>query len=206
MAEVHALVQAANRLHTAVPTTGHQIWVTEFSWLTNPPNSQLGDRAPVAARYVAYSMYEMWESGVSLVIWQQVLDEPYSDFPGGGLYYNSGSPKLTLQAFGFPVVASVGGGRGLVWGRAPVSQPVSILVQQAVGHGWRTVARLRTGADGIFLARFRARANGIYRALISGGAASLPYNSRPIPPARIHLPARCVSDGGAQRQIAHCRS
>jgi hypothetical protein len=188
MGEVHALVEAANRLHTAVPSTGHQIWVTEFAWLTNPPNPQLGDRGPVAARYVAYSMYEMWRSGVNLVVWQQVLDEPEADFVGGGLYYSSGQPKLTLQAFAFPVVATVGGGRGLVWGRAPVSQPASILVQRAAGHGWRTVARPRTGADGVFLVRFAARGNGIYRALIRGGVASVPYDSRPIPPARIHLP------------------
>lgn len=189
MEEVHALVVAADRLHTAVPRTGHQIWVTEFAWLTNPPNPQLGDRDPVAARYVAYSMYEMWKSGVSLVIWQQVLDVPNADFIGGGLYYNSGRPKLSMQAFAFPVVASVGGGRGLVWGRAPVSDAVSILVQRSAGRGWRTVARLRSGADGVFLARFRALANGSYRARISGGSASLPYDSRPIPPARIHLVA-----------------
>jgi hypothetical protein len=189
MDEVHALVKAADRLRTAVPRTRHPIWVTEFAWLTNPPNRQLGDPGPLAARYVAYSMYEMWKSGVSLVIWQQVLDEPYADFVGGGLCFNSGRPKLNLQAFAFPVVASVGGGRGLAWGRAPVSHPVSILVQRAAGHGWRTVAMLRTGADGIFLARFGARANGIYRARTSGGIASLAYDSRAIPPTRTHLGA-----------------
>lgn len=186
MDEVAALVQAANRFHTAVPTSGHKIWVTEFAWPTNPPDSELGDPQPTAARYVAYSMYEMWKSGVSLVIWLYALDEDDAELPGAGLYLASGQPKLTLQAFAFPVVASVSGGHGFVWGRAPVSHSVRVVVQVARGRGWRTISRRRTAADGVFLVRFGARSNGLYRAHVVGGPTSLAYNSLPIPARLTH--------------------
>lgn len=186
MSKVGALVRAADRLHTAAPRIGHQIWVTEFAWLTNPPDRQIGDDDPTAARYVAYSMYEMWNSGVSLVIWQTVLDEPVSDFLGAGLYWNSGRPKLTLRAFAFPVVASVNAGHGFVWGRVPISRRVRVMVQRAVGRRWRTVTQLLSSSDGVFYARIGASGNGLYRAQVIGGPTSLAYDSRPIPARRTH--------------------
>ncbi len=176
--EVQNLARTENRVHGG----NHQVWVTEFAWYTNPPNSQLGDSDTTAARYVAYSMYEMWKSGVRTVIYLGAIDLPPSDPDmGHGLYFAPGSPKLVLQAFSFPVIASVRGGQGSVWGRAPVSRPVRVVVQRSVGGGWRTVARTRTGSDGVFSARFGARGNGVYRASVAGGPVSLPYNSRPIP-------------------------
>ncbi len=187
MGEVGALVRAANRWHTATPNIHHQIWVTEFAWPTNPPDRELGDSNSAAARYVAYSMYEFWRSGVSLVIWQTVLDTPADGIPGTGLFFRSGKPKLTLQAFAFPVVASVHSGHAYVWGRAPVSQPVLVLVQHAVGRGWHTFARVRTAADGVFSARTTATGNGLYRAQVVSGPTSLAYNSAPIPAKRTHL-------------------
>jgi len=177
--EAHNLVQAEDRLHGG----HHQTWVTEFAWFTNPPNPRFGDSDAKAARYVAYSMYEMWKSGVSVVIWFTVIDLPPSESDAGrGLYYAPGQPKLDLQAFTFPVIASVRHRHGFVWGRAPVSHSVRVVVQRSVGGRWRTVARTRSGSDGVFLVFFGARRNGLYRAKVVRGPVSLPYNSRPIPP------------------------
>jgi hypothetical protein len=94
---------------------------------------------------------------------------------------------LTLQAFAFPLVASVNSGHAYVWGRAPVSHPVLVLVQRAVGRVWHTFARVHTAADGVFSARTRASGNGLYRAQVVGGPTSLAYNSTPIPAKRTHL-------------------
>jgi hypothetical protein len=187
MGELGALVRAANAFHTAVPASGHEIWATEFAWFTNPPNTQLGDPDRMAARYVAYSMYEMWKSGVSLVVWFQVLDTASAGITGGGLYWSPGRPKLMLRAFAFPFVAAAGRTGGSAWGRAPVSRRVWVTVQRGTGRGWPTVARVHTAVDGTFTVRFRARRNGVYRAQVVGGPASLAYNTRPIPPVRTHL-------------------
>ena len=178
MGEVHNLVRATD--HHGIH---HLLWVTEFAWFTNPPNAPLGDPNATAARYVAYSMYEMWKAGVSLVAWQDLTDlPPTSSDTGRGLYTTSGQPKLTLQAFAFPVVASVRRGHGFVWGRAPVSHPVHVVVQHSVGNRWRTMAKIRTGGEGVFHLSFRARRNGFYRAQVVRGPTSLTYNSTPIPP------------------------
>ncbi len=70
-----------------------------------------------------------------------------------------GTPKLTEQAFAFPVVAGVASGQGFVWGRAPVSHRVRVLVQRPSQQRWLTVA-----ACGPVRRRFRcslqARGNG----------------------------------------------
>ncbi|MGI8412584.1 MAG: hypothetical protein ACR2QA_08820 [Solirubrobacteraceae bacterium] len=191
MGKLSALLHAADRLHTVLPRIRHQLWVTEWGWYTNPPNRVVGDSEPTAARYVAYSMYEMWHNGVQTVIWFSARDNPtastLTNVLGGGLYRSSGRPKLTLRAFAFPVVASVSRARGFVWGRAPVSRRVLVVVERHTGHRWMRMAQIRTGSDGVFYVRFRATGNGLYRARVLGGAVSLPYDSTPIPPRRTHL-------------------
>jgi hypothetical protein len=186
MGKVGLLVRTADRFHTTAQRIHHQLWVTEFSWMTNPPDPELGDADATAARYVAYSLYEMWRAGASLVVWQQVLDSPTAAFLGGGLYFESGQPKETLSAFAFPFIASVSRGKGFAWGRVPVSHRVRVLVQRAVGSRWASVASLESDRHGIFTARFPASQNGLYRAQVPGGPTSLAYDSVPIPPRRTH--------------------
>jgi polysaccharide biosynthesis protein PslG len=184
------LVGDIGKVPPLIRATGrnYPLWVTEFSWFTNPPNGQVGDSFATSARYVDWSMYEMWKAGVSVVIWFQVLDDNSSGdtFSGGGLYSAPGQPKPTLNAFGFPFVAGVAGG-GWAWGRVPQSGTKTVFVERQAGSRWVRVATVRTGSDGVFTARFAARGNGTYRARVSGGPTSLSYNSRPIPPRRTHL-------------------
>jgi hypothetical protein len=129
-------------------------------------------------------MYEMWRAGVQTVIWQAIWDVPGDDSPGRGLYTTSDRPKLDLRAFAFPVVASARRNRGFVWGRAPTSRRVRVFIQRASGHSWKTIATARTGLDGVFYVRVRARRNGLYRARVARGPTSLAYDSKPIPPRR----------------------
>ena len=190
MGKVRTLLQAAETLHTAAPNIEYGLWVTEWSWFSNPPNPVIGEPDAVAARYTAYGMYELWRSGVSLVIWLLIRYEPaYLNAPpagkyGGALFTVSGEPTLKLRAFEFPVVAAVKGGRGFVWGRAPVKHKTQVFVQHAIGSRWRTIGRVRTTADGVFEFHFTARGNGRYRAQIKHGLVSLGYDSTPIPPKR----------------------
>ena len=133
-------------------------------------------------------MYEMWRSGVSLVVWWTIRDFATADStPGGGLYDRNGRPKLTVRAYGFPVIAAVNHGRGFVWGRVPFSHPVDAVIERETGKRWIRIGTVHTGPDGVFTLTFAANRNGIYRARIPGGPSSLPYDSTPIPPKRIHL-------------------
>jgi hypothetical protein len=187
------LVKTADRLHTALPRIKHNLWVTEWSWFTNPPNDLVGDSESAAARYVAYSMWVLWHSGVKLVIWVSVEDplttsQTLATFiNGGGLYASDGTPKPMLTAFEFPLVASVARHRGYVWGRAPVSQRVHVVIQRsAPGNRWIRVATALTRTDGTFAVHLRRAKGGVYRATAPGGLASLGYRSRPIKPGRTH--------------------
>ena len=180
---LRGLLRAAGRVaHRYYP-----LWVTEFGWYTNPPNTQIGDPPKVAARYVEYALYEMWKAGASVVIWYSALELTGDNFAGAGLYSAPGQPKSTLGAMAFPFVAGVRRGSGFGWGRAPTSGGRRVIVERAAGRRWVRVATARTGSDGVFYVRFGARGNGFYRAHVSGGPTSFTYNSRPIPPKRTHL-------------------
>jgi hypothetical protein len=188
VADVHKLrdlLNAASRLHT-IGRGPHPLWFTEWGWVTRPPDSKVGDSFSTAARYVAYSMYEMWRAGGSLVVWQGIRDGTPGQLGGSGLETGSGRVKPSLKAFGVPFIASVTRGRGFAWGRVPVSLPASVAVQRRTRHGWRTVAHAETGADGVFSVGFRARGNAVFRAQ-SGAITSLPYYSARIPARRTHL-------------------
>jgi hypothetical protein len=188
MPKLQTLLSTAERLHT-ISGTHHQLWATEFAWATSPPNTAIGDKEKPAARYVAYSMYEMWKAGVSLVVWTPVIDKTVSDMlasGGTGLLDSTGAPKLVLNAFAFPFIAAVQRRHGSAWGRVPGGSHVKVHVQRQTRHGWRTVATARTGSDGVFTVRFGAHGNATYRAAVLHGQTSLAYFSAPIPPKRLH--------------------
>lgn len=192
MQKLSTLLDTARRLKTAASGSHFGLWVTEWSWFTNPPDPQIGDPPAVAARYTAYSMYEMWKAGTTLVIWFLAQD-PKNIGPnspslvyGGGLYNASGKPKPMMTAFAFPFVASVRGDRGFAWGRAPVSKRTRVIVEEASGRRWKRIGMAQTSKDGVFQLHFSAKGHGTFRARISGGAVSLGYNSVPIPAVRTH--------------------
>jgi hypothetical protein len=192
MGKLATLLNASERLHTASPAIKYGLWVTEWSWFTNPPDKAVGDPPALAARYTAYSMYDMWRAGVSLVVWFLAQDPPMvapnspSLVYGGGLYDSLGRPKPMMLAFRFPVVAAVTRHRGFVWGRAPVSRRTRVVIERRSGHRWRQIGTVHSGSDGVFEFHFAANGNGVYRARIPHGIASPGYNSRAIPAVRTH--------------------
>jgi hypothetical protein len=156
------------RLLEAAVAAGHVVsrqrmrfWVTEFSWDSNPPDPN-GVPARLHARWVAEAMFRMWQSGVSLVTWFLLRDEPLTRSRNqSGLYLNSGGsyasdrPKLALTAFRFPFVAFPSGARIFVWGRTPSGVPGRVMVEQRTAAGWMLLATLRANRYGIFTARLR---------------------------------------------------
>ena len=138
-----------------------RFWVTEFSWDSKPPDPH--PRAlpmRLHARWVSEALYRMWRSGVSLVTWFQLRDEPYPASPyQSGLYFRGGQdllrdqPKPSLTAFRFPFVALRERGGLTVWGRTPDSRPATVLVEQSAGGSWRRLAQLRADRHGIFTRR-----------------------------------------------------
>jgi hypothetical protein len=185
--EMRRLLQAAVRAGHVVSRRPIQFWVTEFSWDTNPPDPR-GVPTKEHARWVSEALYRMWQSGVSLVTWAMLRDEPYaSSYYQSGLYYlKRDRPKRAHQAFRFPFVAMPDGRGVVVWGRTPTSRAGALLLERRRANKWTRVRTLRANRHGIFSARLQGPAGGFLRARI-GRDRSLPFavrqtRDRPVVP------------------------
>ena len=182
-----------NALLRAAVRTGHinaahpvRFFVTEFSWDTSPPDPR-GVPLGLHARWVAQALYEMWRSGVSLVTWFRLRDDPLrTSAYQSGLYFYGGKgldadkPKPALEAFRFPFVAFRRSGGLFVWGRTPGGTPEQLLVEGRTARGWRALARVATNPHGILERNLPPFAGSTVRARVaSSGDHSLPFSLTP---------------------------
>ncbi len=191
--EMRSVLRTALKLHRISSRHGVQFWVTEFSWDTKPPRRHA---APVslASRWTAEALYQMWRSGVSLVTWFGLEDKGGKSPYQSGLYFHAKSlenarAKPVRTAFRFPFVAYLGHGKITVWGRNATSNKQIVTIQRRLGtHGhWRSVARIRSNAAGIFQAKLEVSATGKdwLRARAAGSGNSLAFSlTRPSPKLR----------------------
>jgi hypothetical protein len=170
-------------------TSQHPIrfWVTEFSWDTSPPDPK-GVPLRLHARWVAEALYRMWQSGVSLVTWFRLRDDPFpSGFIQSGLYFRGRTmardrPKPALEAFRFPFVAYRERHGVFLWGRTPTSQPGPVLIDERRGRRWRRLAIARANRYGIFSRRLPMRLSARdYLGARFGGERSLAFSLRRVP-------------------------
>jgi hypothetical protein len=161
------IVRRAVATGRALPAKPKPFWATEIWWDSSPPDPQ---GVPLArhARFVAKSLFELWQQGVGAVVWWYLRDQaPGASGFGGtqqsGLFYREGRPKPAYRAFRFPFVAIRGKhGRVLLWGKAP--SPGGLVVERRTRRGWVPLAHLVAGPRRVFLARvdaggrFQARA------------------------------------------------
>lgn len=177
-----AILRAATRAGHIVPARLPQLWVTEFSWDSDPPDPAA---VPVALlmRWVPQALYQMWRERVSLVTWFLLDDQPMkTSIYQSGFYTADGAAKPYIEGFRFPVVAFRRPGGFYVWGRTPAGKPGSVIVEQRSTGSWRRIAALKTDPSGIFEATLRAARTGFVRAeLTRGGERSLPFSLTPVP-------------------------
>jgi hypothetical protein len=177
--KMQRVLGAARRAGTLVSPRGLQLWVTEFSWDTRPPDP---GAVPMRlhSRWVAEALYRLWRLGVSNVIWFSLRDQALNGLQHHQVYqsglwfrcaggFRCDRPKPSMTAFRFPFVAYRAGGRALVWGRTPWGRPGRVIVEQRVGGRWVRLAVLRTDRNGIFTARPAIRGRGDLRARLVGG-------------------------------------
>ncbi len=188
---MNALLKAGIKLHRVVSTQPVQFWVTEFSWDTNPPRAHAVP-LQLEARWTAEAFYQMWRSGVSLVTWFLLQDQPSRNPWQCGLYFSSpqlsrAKAKPMRTSFRFPFVAYLSGNVVSIWGRDATSDKKVVTIQRRHGkHGkWTTVGRVRANRSGIFIAKLKvenAAKKDWLRAVASGSGNSLPFSlTRPSP-------------------------
>jgi hypothetical protein len=181
---MRALLQAGVRLHTVISSQPVKFWVTEFGWDTKPPRSGAAS-VSLASRWTAESLYQMWRSGVSLVTWFLLQDYKSPSQYESGLYFHSASldkakAKPVLTAYRFPFVAYLKKADVTIWGRDATSDKQLVTVQRRDGTSgaWRTVARVRANANGIFEAslKLKATSKDWLRANAPGSGKSLAFS------------------------------
>jgi hypothetical protein len=155
--------------------------VTEFSWDSKPPDPK-GVPIALETRWVSQMLYRMWASGVSLVVWFDLRDEPMSkSLWQPGLYYagrrgiSNDRAKPILRAFRFPFVAlpqpSNKKPTVLLWGRTPNSRAASVVIERRSGKVWRRVTKIKANRYGIFRSSIHKPTDTIYlRARLSNNS------------------------------------
>jgi hypothetical protein len=172
----------AIKLGTVAPKRRKQLWATEFSWDSNPPDPQ-GVPARLEATYMEGAFNTMWSQGVSAVIWYLMRDQPPTPSYGAtlqsGIYMRGATiaddkAKPSFTAFRFPFTAYLHKGRAQLWGIAPAAGALTVQAQGANGT-WKTVAHLRArSSDRLFLGSKRLRAGTTLRA-VQGSDVSLTW-------------------------------
>jgi hypothetical protein len=181
MGEMRSVLNAAIKAHHVVSNQKVRLWVTEFSWDSKPPDPG-GVPIALETRWVSQMLYQMWGSGVSLVTWFLLSDQPYeSSRWQSGLYYlgsggvSSDRTKPILRAFRFPFVAmpqTVKGKKTVtLWGRTPAGKSGRVVIERKSGSKWKKVKTLSANGSGIFKARIAKPANTkSLRARLSNGS------------------------------------
>jgi len=168
------------------------LWVTEFSWDTNPPDPN-GVPIRIHARWTSEALYRAWLAGVSNFFWFSLRDQGPGYFGWrysyqSGLYFRGETigqdrPKRSLRAFRFPFVAFPAKRGVRIWGRTPNSSGGKVVIQAHGTKGWRRVARFKVGPNGVFKRFLRIRygrdRRGSMRAVYRN-QVSVPFSMKPV--------------------------
>jgi len=185
-----AVLDAGVQTGQIVPRHKLRFWVTEFSWDTDPPDPNAMPLL-LQTRWVSEALYRMSQSGVSLVTWFLLKDQPLASSPyQSGLYFHNGSPKPTLRAFRFPFVAFRNDdGQIDVWGRTPSGKPGILAIEQRSGATWKRLGTVKTNSFGVFTGSYPSPDKGRLRARLTNppGDLSNPFSlieppDRPVRP------------------------
>jgi hypothetical protein len=131
-----------------------RIWLTEYGYQTNPPDTFLGVSPEQQATYVASSALRAYRSSsVDMLVFFMVRDD---DEPAGwqsGVFTSEGRTKPAYAAFRFPLVQTARRGRNVeLWGQVRPrsgSQPFRIRLEVDDDASWIGGTR-RTDSRGFF--------------------------------------------------------
>jgi hypothetical protein len=177
LGRIRKVIRAAQTAHTAPKPL--PLWVTEFWWETNPPDSNLGVPPMKQAQNIEYGLYSFWKQGVPVAINLQMRDaktvagNPLATYQTG-VYYFDDKPKPSRTAFKFPfIVDTPKHSKGLAWGRSPGTGKVALQKQRK--GGFKTVATATGTAGAVFTKKVLAKKGDVFRAFVSG-ETSLPWH------------------------------
>lgn len=158
------IVSKAVRVGNALPRSHKPLWVTEFSYDSNPPNPTAVSTA-LQAKWLEEAFYVFWREHASTVIWYLIRDQGGTNWSTSyfsGVYFLDGTPKPSFTAYRFPFVVM----GSTVWGIAPAAG--TLAVQRESGGSWHTLFNVRASAGATFTHRISSRLHGSFRAVVDG--------------------------------------
>jgi hypothetical protein len=193
LGKLQTLLKAAKKAGRIV-SSGRTVplWITEFSWDTNPPDPG-GLKMKIASRWIPESMYRAWQAGVTGYFWYSLYDDPpnpsYKASIQSGLYFAGptvaeNTPKEILYAFRFPVVAYPVKNGLSYWGRTFGGRTGKVVIQAFAKGKWSKVATAKAKPGGLFWGIVKGSAygrskKGAVRAVFAG-EPSLPFSMKPV--------------------------
>jgi hypothetical protein len=140
------------------------VYLTEYGYITNPPNPKFGVSLAKQALFNSQSAYVVWQkrSRVKLLTQYEFNDDPTFQT---GLRFITGKPKPSLNAFPTPFFVDTrkGLGRAVFFGQVrPDAQP-RVTLQVKRGGSFATLASIPTHNGGYWSKTMRAQRGGTYR-------------------------------------------
>jgi hypothetical protein len=143
-----------------------RIWLTEYGYQTNPPDSLLGVSYARQAEYLSEAALRTYLAPkVDMLIQYLVRDEPDTARWQSGLLTVGGIAKPSYQAFQLPLTQeSRSGLRTVLWGQVRPGGRSSYRLQQLRNGRWYSVgANATTTARGYFTRVVQAGAGARFR-------------------------------------------
>ena len=141
-----------------------RVYLTEYGYITFPPNRKYGVSLAKQSVFNAQSAYVSWlmRSRIKLLTQYEFNDD--RTFPTG-LRFNNGSPKTAFFTFTTPFFIDTRRGlaRARFWGQVRPDAQRSVVIQIKRGAAFSNVATLSTDAGGYFTRVMRAQRRGTYR-------------------------------------------
>ncbi len=192
--KMKSLLDAAEQLGSISSAKPVQFWVTEFGWSSKPPNSH-GVPMSLETRWVAESLYQIWNSGSTLATWFLLQDMPLSTPFQSGLYFSSpnlqnATDKDYLLSFRFPFVAYLKSkGKVFIWGRVGTSDKREVTIQEKSGQTYKDVGTITSNGYGIFTGTLAlgAKSKNVLRATANGSGISVPFALKPPSNENLHV-------------------
>ena len=93
---------AAVRAHHVVSTHPVQLWVTEFSWDSKPPDTR-GVPLGLEAQWVSEALFRAWQAGVTMFTWFLLKDDPAARRTSRASSSATARPKPALDRLSLPL-------------------------------------------------------------------------------------------------------
>ena len=181
LGDLRRTLRAAKQRGTIGTAGTVQLWVTEFWWESNPPDTFVGVPERQHARWIEEALFLMWKQDVAVAINLLLRDDEYDRAHAlatlqSGVFFHGGRAKAAFTATRFPFVAETAGkSTARAWGRSPA--PGRLAIERHREGGWSTVQRIRVKAGEFFTTPVRAVRGQRLRARV-GGESSLSWRIR----------------------------